>query len=127
MLIINNKLIVEYVPNESYDFKLTRFKEHTVLDYKTIIKGTIGSVGINDGEFNVILNNAKILGKLSELSEEVCSRFTEQQWGDKHKDYIKVGHQNNPFMFKTAKESLISLLESHGVDTSKNLLLIEKL
>lgn len=28
---------------------------------------------------------------------------------------------------KTAKESLISLLESHGINTSKNILLIEKL
>lgn len=71
-----------------------------------------------------------ILGKLSELSEEECSRFVEFA---KHfyKDYLCKYNVDLGLQYKLtdAKESLISLLQSHGVNTENQntLLLIEKL
>lgn len=82
-----------------------------------------------------------ILGKLSELSEEKCSRFVKYIFIDAwfpgeinlegYKDYsfklIGELFYDKIYKFKTAKESLISLLQSNDIDTSKNLLIIEVL
>ncbi len=137
MVEIGDNLILEYVPEDAYDFKLTNYKKHTVLNYSYKINNNIANVGINDGEFNVILNEAKILDKLSELSEEECQKFVkvdypfDGQYIKMYKNYSSVPLEPwgiNTF-FKTPKESLISLLQSHGIDTSKpnTILLIEKL
>ena len=120
-------LITIEVPGDAYDFKLTQYKQHTVLNYTYKINGNIANVAINDGEFNVILNNAKILGKLSELSEEECSRFVANWRIDGLYQNYKIISQYEEYMFKTARESLISLLQSNGVDTSKTILIIERI
>ena len=78
----------------------------------------------------------KILGKLSELSEEECERFV-FKYSANANTYDKNGFKNYLYTssvwsfnkFKsTAKDSLISLLEANGVNTSNpnTLLLIEK-
>ena len=83
--------------------------------------------------YNVILpkGNYKILGKLSEISEEDCERFVlggfcSTNGCNIYKDYIKETSWSG---FEIAKESLISLLQSNGIDTSKEseILLIEVL
>lgn len=86
------------------------------------------SIQLPDGEY-------KILGVLSELSEEDSDSFV-FEYSSKTNTFDKSGFQNylytssvwsfSKFKF-TAKESLISLLQSNNIDTSKELLLIEVL
>ena len=65
-----------------------------------------------------------ILDKLSEISEKECSRFVEYKKHPVFTYNVYRKYQNS--WCNSAKESLIGLLQSHGVDTDKNLLLIEK-
>jgi hypothetical protein len=74
------------------------------------------------------LDKYKILGKLSELSEEECEKHIQVLKGLGEwifYDYI----DNSPNGFMTAKESLISLLQSHGINTDNpnQILLIKKI
>ena len=91
------------------------------------------------------LDKYKILGKLSELSEEECKKFIVfDDWSDDYEPHKYKGCFSNYLNFDeneevinydekvgfdAAKESLISLLQSQGVDTKNEntLLLIRKL
>ena len=124
---INNLIVVE-VPEDAYNF---RFCIDGTLFYDTTSKK-------HNSLFNIIKYfdhvKCKILGKLSELSEDVCSRFVENL------NFLETGISNAEQLYKcyfetvgypiiTAKESLTSLLQSNGVDCSNlsKILLIEKL
>lgn len=140
---INGTIIVVEVPEDAYDFfihissimgrtvenKLTTFYKEDCFDLPNCWQMTY-----------------KILGKLSELSEEECTKFVEfknisspcqcEICGydvDCYRDYVNQTDddwENNPVADRlhTAKESFISLLQSHGVDISKNnILILEKL
>lgn len=112
----NIELIVIEVPEDAYDFHIWG---NDVLSYTE--KST-------DTNHNIAsFKNCKILGKLLELSEEECSRFVEFYETEKiYKNYIGFLDQAWD-CGNSAKESFISLLQSQGVDTSKHLLLIEKI
>lgn len=71
------------------------------------------------------LDNCEIIGLLRDLTESECERLVEKVNSDSG---IYRNYQVITFVvgFKTAKESLISLLQSHGIDTSKNLILLTK-
>lgn len=76
--------------------------------------------------------NFKILGKLSELSEEECKKFVIKLNNNIYHDYSTEwnGKRDIIHVYKeTAKESLISLLQSNGIDTTKEneLLIVEVL
>lgn len=74
------------------------------------------------------LDKYKILGKLSEISEEECERFVVKVMNNQH--YQNYNYKSIVDRWvKTAKESFISLLQSNGIDTNNQntLLLIEKL
>lgn len=75
----------------------------------------------------------KLIGILSELTDEQCEEFVEFNFpfdGQSikiYKNYYYVPLEpwdTNPW-YKSAKESFISLLQSEGIDTSKELLIIK--
>ena len=73
----------------------------------------------------------KYLGKLSELIDEDCEEFVELLPSNMYKNYKwpedKVRLTGIQPINATAKESFISLLQSEGVNTEKNIIVIEKL
>ena len=129
-------LMVVEVPEDAYDFKI----EVDFLFYrdnKTSIWNEGTPINIPDGKY-------KILNKLSEVSEEECKRFVESYieevgWSFRPETIIPTITLYCNYKIKkpipiamlcnTAKESLISLLQSNRVDCSNlsKILLIEKL
>ena len=75
--------------------------------------------------------NNKYLGKLSELIDEDCEEFVELLPSNMYKNYKwpedKVRLTGIQPINATAKESFISLLESEGIDTSREYLVIKVL
>jgi hypothetical protein len=66
----------------------------------------------------------KFLGKLSELTDKDCEEFVatpfrEKYWLDYSADIDFI------YELKSAKESFISLLQSEGIDTSKEQLIVK--
>ena len=135
---INNLIVVE-VPEDAYDFEISMFDTVRAKN----IKDKLIRICDLDPD-NTFEKNCRILGKLSELSEEECKRFVSRfqsvMWKlpDVYFDFLNFKYENLMeeirnysvnilFPFETAKESLISLLQSNGIDTSKNLLIIEVL
>lgn len=89
-------------------------------------------------KLEIPVSELKILGKLSELSEEECSRLVEFFQSSRtnkiyYKNYVSSKEKNDNIAFSSykgdVKDSLISLLQSQGIDTSNlnTLLLIEKM
>lgn len=129
----SNDVVVAEIPKSAYDFWLSFdavcFKTSTGYDW---VKGRDCFI---ENYTKTLQYTSKIIGKLSELSEEECSRFV-FEYSSKTNTFDKSGFQNylytssvwsfSKFKF-TAKESLISLLQSNGVNTSKSdeLLIIE--
>lgn len=67
----------------------------------------------------------KILGKLSELSGEVCSKYVKtvphrQSAYDLYYNYLSKGYS-----FGSPQESFVTLLQSNDVDINKEFLIIE--
>lgn len=111
----NSILVVEIPENTDYydwlDNKIIRFK--CGYDYVDVAVDNLTDVF-----------KYAILGKLSELSEEECGRFVyyfedEDLWMSYNKSQPYKPYKN------TAKKSLISLLQSNKIDTSKELLIVE--
>ena len=83
-------------------------------------------------------NQFEILGKLSELTDKDCEGFVDKYMklicprkGDNYNE-IKFAcyaysstHNQRTMALKSAKESFISLLQSEGVDTNKEYLIIK--
>lgn len=124
----NKELIVVEVPEDAYDFILQN-------RLVTCILYTDNEKSDNIIRFDEILN-CEILGKLSELPEEECSRFVEKiekpaqyrsEFPNGKIPYYKS--YTDGYYYSKAKESLISLLQANGVDTSNQntILLIEKI
>lgn len=73
----------------------------------------------------------KILGKLSELTDKDCDEFVEVTGGKlnntglEYRDYMSSEDSYN--YYDNSKGSFISLLQSEGIDTSKELLIIKNL
>ena len=122
-----NDIIVIEVPKDAYNY---RFYINGALLYDTISKKDNTLFNIME-HFNHI--KCKILGKLSELTEEECSKFVHKMIGNNPPEQeIKFrGKYYNYLDYTiyclTAKDSFISLLQSNEIDTNNNLLLIEVL
>jgi len=120
--IINDKLILLEVPEGAFNF--------TFDTHRKIISAFEPSDYDSDIDWfsEKLPDNCKILGKLSEISEEDCAKFVntfdKPRPNKPQLDYIDY---TGKAWFDTAKESLISLLESHEIDINKSLLLIEKI
>ena len=93
---------------------------------------------INWQSLDIVLDwsKHKILGKLSELEDKDLERFVKFSINSirTYKNYTQQrGKNNTPWernekmWLKSAKQSFISLLQSEGIDTNKNLLIIEVL
>ena len=67
----------------------------------------------------------KILGKLSELQEDQCKEFVHKRIPQGVNVSYYAGYTSNSNWYLDAKKSFISLLESHGVDTSKEQLVTQ--
>ena len=113
----SNSILAIEVPDDAYDFKIE-------VDY-LIYRDNKTSIW-NEGTPIQIPENSKILGKLSELEDEEFERFVEHSkksltnentWRDYRFDEWEECFD--------VKESFISLLQSNGIDTSKELLIIE--
>lgn len=122
-------IICVEVPEDSYDF--------TIYDNGVYFKPTLiqyneyGEINphpsVNFKTYNLKL---KIIGKLSELTDKDCEEFVEKMpfsFSDRYLLYIPYLY--SPEHTKSAKESFMSLLQSEGIDTSKEdkLLIIKML
>lgn len=77
-----------------------------------------------------IIAENKIIGLLKDISESDCIPLVEQLGitNQHFKDYNLLAQSSfADYWIETAKDSLISLIQSEGFDTSKNILLIEKI
>lgn len=76
------------------------------------------------------LDDAKIIGRLSELKDEDVEEFVDNDndsYGEWYKNYTFSLDDIPPFSLETAKESFLSLLESNGLNTNNNEYLIVKI
>ena len=135
MIEITDKLLAVYIPEDATDINIIKSD-----NWKLIFSSNIQNP-LNVGGDMLILpidssENIRRLGTLSEISEDDCKGLVDSIT---HKCllidpndvtiYKKYGitTRGNEYPYFRAKESLISLLENKGVDTSKNLILIEKI
>lgn len=121
-----NELIVVEVPDDANGFNVTGlaiyFNSNNWDGKRTKTSECRGYISLdNDSKEHEFL----IIGLLRYLTESDCERLVEKVNSDSG---IYRNYQVITFVvgFKTAKESLISLLQSHGIDTSKNLILLTK-
>jgi len=73
--------------------------------------------------------NCKIIGLLRNILESECEGLVYPK-GELSGKWVEYPYSENAisnYLLNTAKESLISLLQSNGLNTSNNLLLIEKI
>lgn len=72
----------------------------------------------------------KIIGKLSELTDIECKEFVEKHPNIQYRDYMvstlskSINGWTVNWVKPTAKESFLTLLQSEGIDTSKEWLII---
>ena len=123
----NGRILVIEVPEDAYDFELdyVNYTPQVFVNYGTK-KGTL-DFPLTDGN-NLDNLKFKILGKLSELSEEECSRFVEFYKSEKvYRNYVGLLDQAWD-CGNSAKKSLISLLQSHKINVTdlNTILLIQK-
>lgn len=122
-----NILCIE-IPEDAYDFE--EITDQSEIPYKSAIQYFIKCVktGYPQGESVTIGQNFKIIKKLSELTEEDCGEFVEltntglykiYDWSEKKVNELGIQPVTN-----FAKKSFLSLLESEGIDTSKEYLII---
>ena len=134
----SNDLIIVEIPEDAYGFEITRYCTSKFLYYKKpFITDIKEDMFLPSSIFIDILNkdeNVKILGKLSELSEDECSRFVEFGRNNNglgnclYEGYFNyIPNIGIKYPFITARESLISLLQSNGIDINKEYLIIEVL
>lgn len=123
-----NILCVEVLKN-AYDFELISQGYH--LRYKTGgFNHITGADNIKDIDIRNNLNNPKfvIIGKLSKLTDKDCEEFVEAlnsvYLDYLNPDYAKADYTNE-WGCNSTKESFISLLQSEGMDTSKEFLIIK--
>ena len=124
----NKKVFLIEVPTDLYWF---RYKE--MPDGELQLVASVRDNSCNDGTCYFNENpKGEILGLLKYLSEEQCKKFVESKrikksWNSDMSDvYInyKSDHVTNMYT-ELSQESFVTLLESKGIDTNKNLLVIE--
>lgn len=124
------------IPSNSYDFSLTKFKEHAVIDYKQPFDCPLGysSRSENIGGLNAILKDGEIVSTLSNITDEWCESLGLPQCkGYGYRDYECPEYDggSSPFAvwgsynLKTAKKCFLSLLKSEKIDLDEEFLIIE--
>lgn len=129
-----NYIFVE-VPDNAYDFELNEDDFTKVVLFKT--QNNIDSVEIPKISFQIISTTNDIT---EEQCESIVEKYTnyeterEQLLDGMYEDYLQKGnywvHDSSGiklWAFKTAKESLQSLIQSVGLDLKLNYLIIKKL
>lgn len=115
-----NELIVVEVSDDAYDFNFGEMDNgHNIIDYS--VKSKESKYSISNSLF---YHNHKwiILCLLRDITESECERFVKYY----SELYLYLDYTGKITGCNTAKESLISLLQSNGIDTSKNLILLTK-
>ena len=101
------------------------------LQYGKVNEKGYSQVYYNSDNFYLPKGKWNIIGKLSELTDKDCEEFVELLPSNMYKNYKwpedKVRLTGIQPINATAKESFISLLESEGIDTSKEYLVIKVL
>ena len=122
---IGNSLIVVEVPKDAYDFGF--MKHNNSLFYWLTSNKTISEGNGDMIRMDLSIENLKILGKLSELSGEECSKYVKtvphrQSNYDLYYNYVSKGYS-----FGSPQESFVSLLQSNDIDLNgtTDLLIIE--
>ena len=138
----NTYLFIEF-DQDSHSHSLTKFKTHTVINYKRTLTGD-SNWSENIGGVNVKLLNYEIISTTKDITEEQAESIvekytnyeteTEQLLDGMYEDYLEKGNYwvqdssgTKLWAFKTAKESLQSLIQSLGLDVNKNYLILQKL
>lgn len=107
-----NELIVVEVPDDATKIHIKEFVDSGI--YWTNNKGHCDSIR---GKFY----GYKLIS-LRDITESECERFVKYY----SELYLYLDYTGKITGCNTAKESLISLLQSNGIDTSKNLILLTK-
>ena len=101
------------------------------LQYGKVNEKGYSQVYYNSDNFYLPKGKWNIIGKLSELIDEDCEEFVELLPSNMYKNYKwpedKVRLTGIQPINATAKGSFISLLESEGIDTSREYLVIKVL
>ena len=126
----NTYLFIEF-DQDSHSHSLTKFKTHTVINYKRTLTGD-SNWSENIGGVNVKLLNYEIISTTKDITEEIAENIV-----DKYEQKPTDFEDDNYFMYKcyiqnidnelhTAKESLQSLIQHNGLDNNKNYLILLK-
>jgi hypothetical protein len=134
----NNIYLFEEVPNDAHDLGMETECE---VSYR-IPSGEYKR--INTSSLNVSFNVNMILGFTKDITEEqaesIVEKYTEYETEREqllHEMYVDYLEKGNYWMqdssgiklwaFKTAKESIQSLIQANGLDVNKNYLILKKL
>jgi hypothetical protein len=134
-LLINNVYAGE-VPEGAENFRVMKFSQPETLSYDySIVKGdrcTSGLIAMID----LPPGSWQLIGTVREMTEDVAKGIvgsSEWYFPARHTRYIDYNHpydrenkQRWSEGFVTAKESLLSLVASKGLDTNKNWVLVRK-
>lgn len=128
----SGKILAAEVPKDSENFDI---HDNDGITYDSLSTNTIkepwGFIDLNQKD-----GWHEILGKLSELTDEQCEEFVEllhenfyieeiKCWSGKFYHHYNQSPGLMNQLMHIAKESFISLLQSQGVDTSKDYLIIK--
>lgn len=124
-------LFVE-VPNNAYDFSLTKYKTHCVINYFDKLKdGTKYSCSDNIGGLNKTLLDYQIISTTNQITEEQAESMVDRTFDNKYYQYLangmmRVASMKHAYPYETAKESLQSLIKANGLDETKNYIILKK-
>ena len=117
----SGKILCVEVPDDAYSI---RFIPTGDLVYKVKDEPYQSLTNVMKGRVSI---TCKLIGKLSELTDKDCEEFVEfnypfdGQYDKVFRNYLKLARN---YLFNSAKESFISLLQSEGIDTGKEYLII---
>lgn len=127
-------LFVE-VPNNAYDFSLTKYKTHCVINYFDKLKdGTKYSCSDNIGGLNKTLLDYQIISTTNQITEEQAEIICPSIQGYGYRNFTQSDYNGGsspfdvwiPYSCKTVKESLQSLIKANGLDEAKNYIILKK-
>lgn len=142
-IIVNNKtyLFVE-VLDKAYDFKMRR-NNQVIFLLKDVINPLTGSekseiIKIPNVRFGLLIKDLQIISTTKDITEEQCKNLVEfiefnefEKYSTSHYyDYTNTNKWEYTesgsvvYGFKTAKESLNSLIQANGLDINKNYIIL---
>lgn len=129
----NNMYLFVKVPDDAYNFSLTKFETHAVINYKRSLTGD-AEWSVNIGDLNIELLDYEVISTTKNISEEGARSIVEHKdrikkaWNsDLSTVFINYNRESNIDLYKEfALESLQSLIQSVGLDVNKNYLILLK-